>query len=288
MLKLAEKRFKERIMDCFKVDLYKYFNIERPNGANGYLNAYVQEKCTFLEGRIRPAMLVVPGGGYGAVSSREKEQVALQYLADGYNAFTLEYSVSDNVSYPYQLIEGCMAMAYIRENAEKQFTDKEHVGAIGFSAGGHLVGMLATLFDQPVVKEFLKEKANLVRPDAVVLSYPVITSNEFAHRDSLFRVSGGNQETEKFLSLENRVTEKSSPAFIWSTVEDTAVPCENSFLMASAYRKAKVPFELHILEYGRHGLSLATQEVCAPVPYVAKWYGLAKEWLDARGFKINK
>jgi acetyl esterase/lipase len=275
-------------MICSKIDLYKYFNITRPENANGYLNTYIQEKSAFVEGRIRPAMLVIPGGGYAHVSSREKEQVALQFLSDGYNAFTLEYTVGETVSYPYQLIEGCMAMAYIRENAEIHNTDTNHVGAIGFSAGGHMTAMLATLFNQPVVKDFLGEKANLCRPDAVVLSYPVITSNKFAHRGSLDRISGGDAKLEKFLSLEKRVTKKSSPAFIWSTVQDDAVPCENSFLMASAYRKAKVPFELHILTYGHHGLSIATQETNSPLPYVAKWYSLAKEWLDSLGFKINK
>lgn len=275
-------------MICSKIDLYKYFNITRPENANGYLNTYVQEKSTFVEDRIRPAMLVIPGGGYSSVSAREKEQVALRFLADGYNAYTLEYSVADSVSYPYQLIEGAMALAYIRENAETQNTDINHVGAIGFSAGGHLTAMLATLHSEEVIKEFLGDKASLCRPDAVVLSYPVITSNEFAHRWSLNRISGGDAKLEKFLSLENRVTENSSPAFIWSTVEDGAVPCENSFLMASAYRKAKVPFELHILTYGHHGLSLATGETNSPLPYVAKWYGLAKEWLDSLGFKINK
>ena len=275
-------------MICSKIDLYKYFNITRPENANGYLNTYVQEKSTFVEDRIRPAMLVIPGGGYSSVSAREKEQVALRFLADGYNAYTLEYSVADSVSYPYQLIEGAMALAYIRENAEKELTDASHVGAIGFSAGGHLTAMLGTLFNEDVIKEFLGDKASLCRPDAVVLSYPVITSNEFAHRWSLNRISGGDAKLEKFLSLENRVTENSSPAFIWSTVEDDAVPCENSFLMASAYRKVKVPFELHILTYGHHGLSLATGETNSPLPYVAKWYGLAKEWLDSLGFKINK
>lgn len=275
-------------MICSKIDLYEYFNVKRPENASGYLNTYIQEKSTFVEDRIRPAMLVVPGGGYAHVSSREKEQVALQFLADGYNAFTLEYTVGETVSYPYQLIEGAMAMVYIRENAETQNTDASHVGAIGFSAGGHLTAMLATLFDQEVVKEFLGDKASLCRPDAVVLSYPVITSNEYAHRGSLDRISGKDAKLEKFLSLENRVTENSSPAFIWSTVQDDAVPCENSFLMASAYRKVKVPFELHILTYGNHGLSIATQETNSPLPYVAKWYGLAKEWLDSLGFKINK
>ena len=279
-------------MICEKIDLYQYFNIARPEKANGYLNTYIQEKSTFVADRIRPAMLVIPGGGYAGVSSREKEQVALQFLADGYNAYTLEYSVGENVGdsvcYPYQLIEGCMAMAYIRENAEIQNTDVNHVGAIGFSAGGHLTAMLATLYDQKVVKEYLGEKASLVRPDAVVLSYPVITANTYAHSGSLERISGGDPELKKFLSLEERVTENSSPAFIWSTVQDDAVPCENSFLMASAYRKVKVPFELHILTYGHHGLSIATQETNSPHPYVAKWYGLAKEWLDSLGFKINK
>ncbi len=275
-------------MLCERIDLYEYFNVKRPETANGYLNTYIQEECSFVSDRIRPAMLVIPGGGYEHLSSREKEQVALQFLADGYNAFTLEYSVGDYVSYPYQFIEGCMALAYIRENAENQNTDVNHVGAIGFSAGGHLTSMLATLFDQPEVKDFLGDKACLCRPDAVVLSYPVITSKEFAHKGSLTRISGGNEDLEKFLSMEDRVNEKSSPAFIWSTTEDDAVFCENSFLMASAYRKAKVPFELHILAYGHHGLSIATQETSFPHPYVSKWYSLAKEWLNSLGFKINK
>lgn len=275
-------------MVCERIDLYDYFNVARPVGGNGYLNTYVQDKSSFVEGRIRPAMLVIPGGGYTHLSDREKEQVALSFMAKGFNAFTLEYSVAEEVSFPYQLIEGSMAMAYIRENAKAHNSDPAHVSAIGFSAGGHLTAMLATLFDQDVVKEFLKEKASLVRPDAVVLSYPVITSNEFAHKGSLERISGGNPELNEFLSLEKRVSSKCPPAFIWHTLEDSAVPCENSLLMASAYKKAGVPFELHLFQYGDHGLSLATEETNSPLPYVARWHGMVMEWLLSRGFKINK
>ena len=84
------------------------------------------------------------------------------------------------------------------------------------------------------------------------------------------------------LSLEKRVTKDSVPAFIWSTFEDDAVPCENSLQMALAYKKTGVPMELHVFEKGWHGLSLANSEVNAPQPATSKWV-----WLENRGFVVK-
>lgn len=268
------------------IDLYKYFNIEKPETAKGILDCYIVEKfAEFCPNRIRPAMLVIPGGGYRYCSKREKQAVAINFISKGYQAFCLEYSTV-TISYPYQLLEACMATAYIRENAEEFGIDVNHIGAVGFSAGGHLCGMLATLFDLPVIKDFLKEKASLCRPDAVILSYPVIVSGEFEHKGSLDVISGNDAELREFLSLEKRVKENSVPAFIWSTNEDEAVPCENSFKMAWAYRMAKIPFELHIFEIGGHGLSLATKETVPENITISKWIDLAETWLKNRGFEI--
>ena len=271
-----------------KIDLYKYFKIKKPENASGILTTYILANC--YEPRLRPAMLVIPGGGYSHVSARECECVALKYMEKGFNAFTLSYSVKGkcDVCFPYQLIEGAMAMAYIKKNAKKLGVDRNHVAAIGFSAGGHLCGMLATMFNAPEVKEALKSNAKYVRPDAVVLSYPVITSGEKAHKGSFINLSGGDESLYQRLSLENQVTEESSPAFIWSTMTDGAVPVENSFYMVMAYKSKGVPCEFHVFEKGGHGLSIATQESIWVSPAIQQWVPLSITWLENRGFKLKK
>ena len=231
-------------------------------------------------------MLVIAGGAYAFVSQREKEPLALFYLSKSFQAFTLDYSVAPHASYPYQLIEGCMAMAYIRENAEKLCVDPEHVASIGFSAGGHLCAMLATLYKEKVVEEFLGESSKLCRPDAVILSYPVISSSDCAHKGSIMNLSGGREELFEKISLENQVDKDSSPAFIWATADDGAVPVENSLLMAMAYKKAGVPFELHVFESGIHGLSLCNREVNTINEPASKWAEMAVTYLRRRGFEV--
>ena len=278
------------------VDLYQYFNIKRPDGAKGYLHSYVIEKYDYCPDRVRPAMLVVPGGGYALVSAREAEPVAFKFLAEGYSAFVLDYSV-EPIAFPYQLIEGCMAVAYIRDNAEKFGIDPGHVGAVGFSAGGHLTAMLATMYNEKEVVEFLKDKSALCRPDAVILSYPVISSDEnISHLDSILRLSGKDGEIIQRISLEKRVDKNSSPAYIWTTVNDATVPMENSFVMAKAYKEAGVPFELHVFENGMHGLSVSTEEVAVKgdmdiSSYVREpiqaWIKGSLLWLKERGFRIK-
>lgn len=272
-------------MFCEKIDLYKYFGLKRKGGEEGYLNVYLPEAPDYPT-RVRPAMLVIAGGGYAFVSPREKECVALAYVSQGFAAFTLEYSIAP-VRFPAQLIEGAMALAYIRENAEKYAIKPDKLAAVGFSAGGHLTGMLGTLFDRAEVKAALKEKAALVRPDAIILSYPVITCGDKAHRGSFDNLCGDNQALAGALSLEKCVKADSSPAFIWTTVDDNCVPSENSLSIALAYKAAGVPFELHIFESGVHGLSLATEETGGVNEPVQKWLSLSFTWLKNRGFVLS-
>lgn len=275
-------------MICERVDLYDYYGITRPEGGEGYLYTYIRKNYVeFSDGRRRPAMLVIPGGGYRMVSDREGCPIAISYLQSGFHAFVLKYSVAP-VTFPAQLIEAGMAMAWIRENADKYGIDTEHVASVGFSAGGHLCGMLATMFDDKSLFDALGEKAKLCRPNAVILSYPVISSGEYAHRGSFINLSGSeDQEVQNKYSLEYKVTENTPPAFIWSTFNDMTVPCENSLYMALAYRKAKVPMELHIFEPGRHGLSTCDKDVNSEENTVRVWLDLSKTWLKNRGFILK-
>lgn len=271
------------------VDLYEYYRIPRGEHRGGRLTVYAHTQNPENTPHTRPAMLLVPGGAYAYISFREGEPVAFKFLAEGYAVFQLEYSV--RTPYPTPLIEAALAMRYIRENAQMYGVDADHVCATGFSAGGHLVGMLATLFDEKEVRDVIG--GGHVRPDAVILAYAVLTTGEMTHTETAGHISGGDDALCRRLSLEQRVTEQSAPAFIWHTAEDDLVPIENSLLMAMAYRAKGVPFELHIFERGGHGLSTADIEVTnargdrGDSEAVRMWIPLALNFLKARGFGVK-
>lgn len=280
-------------MLCQRIDLYEHFGIQRPDNAKGYLDAYIRNfdnelKTTEANApeRKRPAMLIIAGGAYRFTSGREKEPVAINYMDMGFHTFVLDYSVAP-VCYPTQLIEACMAMLFIRECESSFNVDGDHVCAIGFSAGGHLCGMLATMYNAKQVVDVLGDNAKLCRPDAVILSYPVISSGEYAHKNSFNNLCDNDEDLARQLSLEFNVTNDAPPAFIWATNNDKGVPCENSLLMAMAYRKAGVPMELHIFEQGGHGLSTCDEEVWVNEPSVRQWIKLSKVWLKNRGFEVK-
>lgn len=279
-------------MESKIIDLYEYFNIPRNGAVAGYLTTYLRTPSLEIKAKIRPAVLVIPGGAYTMVSDREGEPVALSFLSEGYGAFSLKYTT--NSAYPTPLIEACMAMVYIRENADKFGIDPNSVAAIGFSAGGHLTGMLATMSGEKEIEDALGDKCCLAKPNAVILSYPVITmEDKFTHGDTRRIISGDGAVSYDKLSIEKRVTDNSVPAFIWHTMEDNCVPVENSLYLASAYKKAGVPFALHIFEKGFHGLSLCNEEVFDSEEkynsfgHVDRWFNLALDWLKMRGFEVK-
>jgi dipeptidyl aminopeptidase/acylaminoacyl peptidase len=123
------------------------------------------------------------------------------------------------------------------------------------------------------------------RPDAMILSYPVITMTELGDEGSTKNLVGAPLEAAlvEEMSLEKQVSVQTPPAFIWHTVDDELVPVENSMLFAATLRKNKIPFELHLFSKGLHGLSLADKESFAddmhPEPHVAHWFDLCLEWL---------
>ncbi len=208
----------------------------------------------------RPAVLILPGGGYRFTSDREAEPVAIQMNAMGFQAFVLYYSC-EPATFPTALLQTAKAISVIREHAKEWHIEERKVVLLGFSAGGHLAASLGTFWNKEFVYEALKIEPKRIRPDGLVLAYPVITAWEFAHQDSFRALLGEEYEERKELvSLENQVGEDMMPVFLWHTFEDESVPVENSLLFAHALRKKNIPFELHIYQKGRHGLSLANGE----------------------------
>lgn len=242
----------------------KYQRIEFFDG-KAYIDAYIPDTAKNACG-----MLVIPGGGYGGVcSEKEGEPIALAYLARGFAAFVLHYSVGENAKGHRPLVEASVAMSYIRENAEALGVDPHKLFAVGFSAGGHLAASLATMWhrEEVIMAAGIDHGSN--RPDGVVLCYPVITGLEKAHKWSFYNIIGTKTPTEeqlKYYSAELCVDEKSSPAFIIHTAEDRTVPVENSLYMAEAYARYGITFELHVYPYGPHGMALANKVTSRGAP----------------------
>ena len=241
--------------------------------------------------RVRDALIVIPGGGYRDVcKSREGEPVALEFFSRGMNCFVLNYRVSmETDRYPTQLIDVSRAILYVKRNAEALGINPDRVFVLGFSAGGHLAASSAVLHKDPEVLKALGISKGENKPFGAILCYPVITAIDDAHKGSFEYLTGkpfdeiSYEERARF-SLETRVDEDSSPAFIWHTATDTTVPVISSLRMAESYYRKGIRMSLHIFPYGRHGISLATEQSSAGdpgnvVPTAESWASLAYEWM---------
>lgn len=177
----------------------------------------------------RPAVLVIPGGGYRFCSDREAEPVAFAYLKAGYQAFILRYSLNEQAVWPHPLDDYEQAMALIRENAEAWHVAANRVAVIGFSAGGHLAACAATMSKH--------------RPNAAILGYPVIDGA--CARDYLPSAP----------DVIGHVDGDTCPCFVFATRTDNLVPVSNAVHMVAALCANDVAFESHIYSNGHHGLS---------------------------------
>ena len=251
------------------------------------LIAYVAGKSDEMKGNEkRKAILVIPGGAYWLQSDAEADPVAHFFLAEGYNAFILRYSVGRGVDskWPMPLYEASAAMKYIRDHAEELCVNPDYVFAIGFSAGGHLTAALGSLWDNDEIEAKLGMKKGYNRPTGTILSYPVISGLEYGHRGSINNIlkqERDDEEARRSVSLELHVSEKTAPCFLWATRTDDAVPVQNTLLYAEALANHNIPFEMHIYPEGPHGLSLGKKYVNCPYPEVSAWTKDAIRWVES-------
>lgn len=231
------------------------------------------------------AFVICPGGGYGGLASdHEGRQVAKWCNGMGATAFVLHYRLgSKGYHYPAQLLDVQRAVRFARANADRHGIDPARIGIIGFSAGGHLASMAATLFDEKpagTTDDAIDHVS--ARPDVALLAYPVISLTEgHAHRGSRKNLLGpaDTDELAASLSTDQRVTDRTPPTFLFQTDEDTAVPAENAVAFYLACRRKGVPAELHVYRRGPHGVGLALGD-----HVLGRWGDLARDWLRDRGF----
>lgn len=126
---------------------------------------------------------------------------------------------------------------YLREHAEEFHIDADRMVVQGASAGGHLAASYGVFWKKKTfLAEMLHTTPEMLKPNGMILSYPVITSGPKAHRGSFENLLGDRyDELVDEMSLENQVDADTPPAFLWHTTEDDCVPVENSLLFYQAH-----------------------------------------------------
>ncbi len=225
------------------------------------------------------AVVVCPGGGYARRAPHESAPVAEWLCSLGLAGIVLDYRICP-YRHPIPLLDARRAIRTVRSRAAAWSIDPARVGILGFSAGGHLAISAATIFEE--IEAETSDAIDRIdgRPDALIACYPVVTFGRDRHDGSMRNLLGPEPDPDlrKQLSLENRVSERTPPAFLWHTADDPAVPVENVLLLAEAMHRCGIPAALHVFAHGRHGLGLAGE-----APDVARWTDLCAAWMGQVG-----
>lgn len=205
---------------------------------------------------IRPLMIVLAGGAYFYCSHREMDPVATSYMNRGFVTATIKYTCKPDIKkgdtlYPHPQLEVIAAIDYLRKHAKKFRFSLDKVSLVGFSAGGHLLASIGAYYDKYAKQ--LGLSVNNVKPNAIVLGYPVIDfMNQSNSRTNLIN---DDKKLFNYLSIDLHVSKKYPPTFIWCTNDDPVVPSSNTRNMSKALKKANVKHKMVIFPHGPHGLS---------------------------------
>ena len=198
------------------------------------------------------AVVCCPGGGYTHLAmDHEGHQWATFFNNQGIALIVLKYRMPHgNPQIPISDAEE--AMKIVRMNAVEWHIDRNNIGIMGFSAGGHLASTIAT------------HSKGEAAPDFQILFYPVITmdlgyTHKGSHDNLLGTMAESKKEQKEMRRLEfeysndlqvNRTTPR---AFIALSDDDKAVPAANGFNYYQQLYKHDVPASLHIYPTGGHG-----------------------------------
>ena len=250
----------------------EYLSEDKEVTLTGYIQTPSEEMASVA---VKPAVLVLPGGAYLFTSDREAEPIALAYAAHGFQAFVLRYSTSKHANGLKPLGEASAAIGLIRKNADKWHVIPDRIITCGFSAGGHLSAWVGLCGEN--------------KPDGMITCYPAF---ELFNRDSpsdhnvvvdALLGSDYSPEDAEALNLSNYVKPDSIPMFCWSTVEDAIIKPSAVLDFAKAYAVAGRPFELHLYQYGEHGLALANHltangRKAMVEPQSESWLDMSVKW----------
>ena len=194
------------------------------------------------------AVVCCPGGGYTHLAmDHEGHQWATFFNSQGIALIVVKYRMPHG-NYKIPIADAEEAVKTVRRNAEAWHIDRNDVGIMGFSAGGHLASTVAT------------HSKGDAAPNFQILFYPVITMDpSFTHKGSHDNFLGTDRSKKEMKKLENlysndiQVNRTTPRAFIALSDDDRAVPAANGFNYYSECYRHDVPASLHIYPTGGHG-----------------------------------
>ena len=230
-----------------------------------------------------PAVVICPGGGYWINAVNIEGYDEAKVLNNwGVAAFVLTYRIPDSAYCINPAIaplqDAQEAILQVRRHASEWHIDPRRVGIMGFSAGGHLASTAGTHFERVLVPD--PENIS-VRPDWMILGYPVLSSNRsVSHKGSFEKLLGQHASDSllKYYSNELQVTDRTPPAFLVHAQDDDGVSPENSIVFYQALTAHHVPAELHIYQKGGHGFGLHL-----PVKEEL-WMDRCRHWMQLNGW----
>lgn len=254
--------------------------IKRKNVTNPTLEMYAAEK----NNANGTAVIICPGGAYSALAiDHEGSQVAKWLNSLGITAFVLNYRLPDDAIMKDKKIaplqDAQEAMRIVRLHAKEWNINPNKIGIMGFSAGGHVASTLATHFNHKVYQT--KDSVS-ARPNFSLLIYPVITMDSATTNTwSRINLIGKNPATKDviYFSNELQVTNNTPPAFLVHSIDDDAVPVQNSINYAAALHTYNIPCELHIYQSGKHGYGMGRSSNTE-----SSWTEACKKWMVMNGF----
>lgn len=261
--------------------------VETRDTTNAIRIGYVQQPdiSVFLPSKgiaTGQAVVIFPGGGYRILAyDKEGTDIAKWLNSKGIAAVVVKYrlpiSKSNIIPHKSPLLDAKRALRLTRDHAEKWHIDKNKIGIMGFSAGGHLASTLGTHFDAGDANASDPIERLSSRPDFMILIYPVMTfSHSFMHKGSRDALLGENPDPAliEHYSNELQVKADTPPTFMIHAGDDRSVPVENSLLFYRALKDKGVSAELHIYPEGGHGFALALDK-----GYLSTWTDRCVDWL---------
>lgn len=191
------------------------------------------------------AVIICPGGAYAGLAITSQGYDFAEWLvAMGITAAVLKYRMPNgNKEVPFDDLQE--SIRYVRKNAKELGVNDSKIGVAGFSAGGHLAALSATLFSLEGIS---------TRPDFSILFYPVITMGLNTQKDTLHNLLGDQPSwsaIEKY-SCQKQVSLNTPPTLILVSDDDTVVSPLNSTSYYEALKEKQIPAALYVFPQGDH------------------------------------
>jgi acetyl esterase/lipase len=229
-------------------------NIHNPS-----ITAYLPEKPNGM------AVLICPGGGHENLVFNSEGKEAAEYLNSiGITAFVLKYRLARGKDSPYKLEthvkqDGERAMRLIRSKAAEFKIDANRIGAMGFSAGGEVVALIAYNSENS-----LKNTSDAIdkldsQPNFQILVYP----------GPLF--------------IPKDIQPNAPPAFLVAANDDAC--CSTPIVeLLNGYRKANVPVEMHLYSKGGHAFNMGKR---AKSNSLKTWSQRLTDWFEGNNYFVK-